>query len=67
VRSVPRLYNEGQLSLLKSIETAVRRVGGWCEMAASLRRREPGNRGTSTGEDSRLRNFSTCCSELLSV
>jgi hypothetical protein len=36
VRSVPRLYNEGQLPLEKSLETAVRRVGDWCEMAASL-------------------------------
>jgi hypothetical protein len=29
-------------------ETAVRRVGGWCEMVVSLRGREPGNRGTFT-------------------
>jgi hypothetical protein len=43
VRSVPKLYNEGQLPLLVLIlETAVRRVGGWCEMAASLRGRKPG-------------------------
>jgi hypothetical protein len=34
-----------------SLETAVRRVGGWCEMATTLRGREPGIRGTSTGED----------------
>jgi hypothetical protein len=27
VRSVPRLYNEVQLSLEESLETAVRRVG----------------------------------------
>jgi hypothetical protein len=27
VRSVPRLYNEEQLRLLESLETAVRRVG----------------------------------------
>jgi hypothetical protein len=35
-RSVPRLYkyNEDQLSLLTSSETAVSRVGGWCEMAS---------------------------------
>jgi hypothetical protein len=46
---------------------AVRRVGGWCEMAASLRGREPGSRGMSTGEDSRLRRPSTCCSEEQSV
>jgi hypothetical protein len=31
--SVPRLYNEEQ----QRLETAVRRVGRWCEMAASLR------------------------------
>jgi hypothetical protein len=36
VRSVPRLYNKGQLPLAESLETAVRRVGGWCEMAVSL-------------------------------
>jgi hypothetical protein len=37
VRSVPRLYSEEQVRLRDSLETAVRRVGGWCEMAASLR------------------------------
>jgi hypothetical protein len=36
VRCVPRLYNEGQLPLEESLKTAVRRVRGWCEMAASL-------------------------------
>jgi hypothetical protein len=36
VRPVPRLYNEGQLPLEESLETAVRREGGYCEMAASL-------------------------------
>jgi hypothetical protein len=36
MRSVPRLYNEEQLRLLESLEMAVRRVGGWCQMAASL-------------------------------
>jgi hypothetical protein len=36
VRSVPRLYNEDHLPLRESPETAFRRVGGWCEMAASL-------------------------------
>jgi hypothetical protein len=36
VRSVLRPYNEGQLQLEESLETAVRRVGGWCEMATSL-------------------------------
>jgi hypothetical protein len=35
--SVPRLYNKEQLRLRERLETAVRRVGGWCEMAASLR------------------------------
>jgi hypothetical protein len=48
VRFVLRLYNEDQLPLRVSLETAVRRVGCWCEMAASLRGREPGSRGTST-------------------
>jgi hypothetical protein len=37
VRSVPRLYNDGQLPLDKSVEMAMRRVGCWCEMAVSLR------------------------------
>jgi hypothetical protein len=50
VRSVSRLYNKGQMPL-ESLETAVRRVGGWCEVAASLRGREPGSRVTSTDED----------------
>jgi hypothetical protein len=36
VKSVPRLFNEGQLPLEESLETAVRRVGDWCEMAISL-------------------------------
>jgi hypothetical protein len=36
VRSVPRLFNEGQLPLEESLETAVKRVGGWCKMAATL-------------------------------
>jgi hypothetical protein len=43
-RSVPTLCNEKQLRLRESLETAVRRVGDWCEMAASLRGREPGSR-----------------------
>jgi hypothetical protein len=38
VQSMPRLYNNGQLPLgrLLSLEVAVRKVGCWCEMAASL-------------------------------
>jgi hypothetical protein len=36
MRSVPKLYIEDQLRLRESLETAVRKVGGWCEMAASL-------------------------------
>jgi hypothetical protein len=36
VRSVSGLYNKGQLPLEESLETAVRRVEGWCEVAASL-------------------------------
>jgi hypothetical protein len=42
VRYVPRLYNEDQLPLRESLETAIGRVGGWCEMAASLREVSPG-------------------------
>jgi hypothetical protein len=34
--SVPRLYDEEQLRLRGSLETAVRRVGDRCEMAAGL-------------------------------
>jgi hypothetical protein len=48
VPSVPRLYNEDQMPLRESPKTAVSRVGGWCEMAASLRGRESGSGGTST-------------------
>jgi hypothetical protein len=36
MRSVPKLYNEEQLRLRESLQTGVRRVGGLCEMAASL-------------------------------
>jgi hypothetical protein len=36
MRSVPKLYKEEQLRLRESLETVVRRGGGWCEMAASL-------------------------------
>jgi hypothetical protein len=36
VSSVPRLYNEEQLPLRDSLETALRIIGGLCEMAASL-------------------------------
>jgi hypothetical protein len=32
VQSVPRLYNEGQMPLEKSLEMAVRRVGGWVRL-----------------------------------
>jgi hypothetical protein len=32
-----KLYNEKQLRLREILETAVRTVGGRCEMAASLR------------------------------
>jgi hypothetical protein len=51
VRFVPRRYKEDQLLSpvrRESPETAVTRVGSWCEMAVSLRVREPGIRGTST-------------------
>jgi hypothetical protein len=33
---VPRLCNEEQLLLRESLEMAVRRIGSWCEMVASL-------------------------------
>jgi hypothetical protein len=36
MRSIPRLYNEKQLRLRESLARAVRREGGWCELAASL-------------------------------
>jgi hypothetical protein len=36
VRPMPRLCNKGQLQLEENLETAVRRVGGWYEIAASL-------------------------------
>jgi hypothetical protein len=48
VRSVPRLYKEDKIPLRESLETAVRGVGYLLEMAASLRGREPGRRGTCT-------------------
>jgi hypothetical protein len=47
VLSVTGLYNGDRPSLRDSPETAVSRVGGWCDMAASLRGHEPGNTGTS--------------------
>jgi hypothetical protein len=67
MRSGPRLYKEEQLRLRESLERAVRRVGGWCETAASLRGYETENRGTYSGEVSRLRILNTCYSELLIV
>jgi hypothetical protein len=36
VRSVPRLYNEEQLQLRMNLETVVRRVEGWSEMAVRV-------------------------------
>jgi hypothetical protein len=42
VRSLPRLYNESQLQLETSLQTAVTRVRVSCEMAASLRGVSPG-------------------------
>jgi hypothetical protein len=36
VWSVLRLYNDDQVPLLDILETAVRRVGGWCEMAGMV-------------------------------
>jgi hypothetical protein len=36
VRSVSGLYKKAQLLLGETCDTAVRKVGGWCEMAARL-------------------------------
>jgi hypothetical protein len=36
VQSIPKIYNEDQLSLLQSLETTDRRAGGWCKMTTSL-------------------------------
>jgi hypothetical protein len=56
------------LLLQRSLEMAVERVGGWCEMAASLRGREPGSKGMSTGEDTAdWEDLNVGCSELQSV
>jgi hypothetical protein len=49
--SVPRLYSEEQMLLRESLETAVRRVVGWCEMAVSLRGHEPESREHALLED----------------
>jgi hypothetical protein len=43
IGSVPMLYNEDKLPLRDSLDTAVRSVGGWCEVVASLRTREQRN------------------------
>jgi hypothetical protein len=40
MRSVPRLYNEDQLPIRVSPETAARRVGGWCKIASSPKAEE---------------------------
>jgi hypothetical protein len=40
--------NEDHLPLRESVEVAVRRVGGWCEVAATLQGCEPRSRGMST-------------------
>jgi hypothetical protein len=37
-----------KLPLRDSLRTAVRRIGVWCEIAASLRECEPRSRGSST-------------------
>jgi hypothetical protein len=49
--TVEAVFSVRSVPLQRSLETAVRRGGGWCEMAASLRGREPRSRGASTGED----------------
>jgi hypothetical protein len=50
VRCAPGMYNGDQLPLQnsQSLDATVRRIGGWCEMAASPRGREPGSRRAST-------------------
>jgi hypothetical protein len=48
VRSMLRLYDEDQLPSRDNLETAVRGVRGWCEMAVSLPGHELGSRGTFT-------------------
>jgi hypothetical protein len=61
MRSVPRLNKEDHLSSRESLETTVRRVGYWCEMAASLRGREPRSRGTSTVERRHVTENTSLC------
>jgi hypothetical protein len=46
VMSLPRLYNEQQLPLQESRETAVRRVGVSCETVASWQGRDHGGSGS---------------------
>jgi hypothetical protein len=41
-QSVPMLYNKEQVPLQECLEMAVRRVGGWCEMAAACEGMSPG-------------------------
>jgi hypothetical protein len=36
LRSLQRFYNEDQQPLEENLETAVKSVGGWCDMAASF-------------------------------
>jgi hypothetical protein len=57
MRSVPRLYNEDQLPLRQSLETAVRRERGRCEMAASLQGRESRSREDLTKQRSEDRDW----------
>jgi hypothetical protein len=47
LRFVLRLHNEDQTLLRLSPKTAVRSVGGWYALVASLRGRESKNGGTS--------------------
>jgi hypothetical protein len=51
---------EDQLPLQQSLETAVRRVGSWCEMAAILLGRELGSRETLTCEDKQTHIVVNC-------
>jgi hypothetical protein len=43
VEPMTRLHNEDHLPVQQSPETGVRRVGGWCEIVASLRGRKQTN------------------------
>jgi hypothetical protein len=67
MRSLLRLYNEEQLRLRKSLQTAVRRIVVSCETVAGQQGREHGSRGSygvasryqaTTGEDTATEKIS---------